>query len=801
MKKSTSSVFSAQIAAASVLALSSLAAPFSALAASDDPVSANASSLRTSDAERAQARGILLGDLHGSLGENKGVTRAEFAAMVARAFGLDTPRPASASYKDLSASSWASPAVEALRAKGWMSGSGSAFLPNAPVTQEQMAVVLAKALSLGETSVAIPGAGLSDADLVSASAWAREALKQSASAGLLGIYANGVKPGQAVLRGEAASAVLAASNLRPQTLESANETTVKLGGVTYGVAEPLRGLFAASNAQALAGAKVRGYVSNGILQSVYGLELNAAGSAAAEGQKEFGGNAVLDGGGSKVDGSVTVNGDFYTLNDLNVGGDLTISAKVGNDFFSSGLTVGGTTYVQGGDSNTVVFDNAKLDNMTVDKREVRVSLKSGTTLSEISVQSDASVEGDSDVKIPKLTLGEKALKVALDVSVQSLEVKGNSSLTIGQSAKIENLKLPSGADPSSVIANYSSVIGRIGSVNGQSTVRPVPVTLPAAENTNPAPSSPSVPQAPQIDKTALKAAIADAETAMKEAPVGGTVGTDYPELSYAALSDLHDQAQIVLDTVNVTQTALNEAAQKLIAETKKLRESKNYTQITRSLALTRDAYASLSAGTHAKQVSQAVYDKFQTGLADIESRNPNPFLLDEAAESELLDELISLAQEVNDNLIAWDVSKLEDAISHAEVTVTQYPVETTNKTLENLNVQLAAAKEKISAYQSGAPILLQKEIDNSVSILEGVTASHINKSNQNLPNPNLPNPNLPNPVPTPDPAPAPTPDATPTPDPAPTPNAGSTPNTDSAATNDPNSLVYNEESDSLEPIQ
>ncbi|CAM3301798.1 MULTISPECIES: S-layer homology domain-containing protein [Saccharibacillus] len=696
--------FSAKGATVSALAAAVLAFPFSAQASAPSDSSAQAPAVQApnaqvpttksaaapealtvpgTDVQRAQARGILTGDAQGSLAVNRGLTRAEFAVLVARSFGLDTTsKPSASSFKDLKTSSWASSAAEALLAKGWMTGSGSAFLPDAPVTQEQMAVVLAKALDLSATPVRIPGLGLAESDLAAASSWAAPALRQSAAAGLLGVYAQGVKPGRQVLRGEAASAVLAASNLQPQTIEAVQNGIVKLGGVAYAAAPELSGLFSAANAPALAGASAKLTIANGIVTQVRGLELNAAGRAADAGKPEFSGNLTLDGAGVKVHGAVTVNGDYFTLNKLEIGGDFTIGTQVKHDFSSTGLIVTGVTNIRGGDDNTVVFQSARLGQVVLDKTNVRMAALEGTKMAEINVRQNASIDGDESVTIPSIKIEKTASAVNLNATVDIFAVHENAMLSMGPRASIRDILIPQLAKLSDFVKDWNRVSDKFRLINGFEAF--VPAALPSAPQpstgtTTPAVTPPVVtppvvtppvvtpPVVTPVDpKASLKAAAADAGLALKEASVGEQVGADYPQLNHDALSLLLAQAQTALESDTFTQTQLNEAADKLANETKTLRASKNYTGLTRKLAVARAASSTLEIGTQPRQVSQAVYTSFYEDLSGLESQNPDPFVIEGDKEQQLTQSLVKLQQELEGNRFAWRFEELSAAIQAAE---------------------------------------------------------------------------------------------------------------------------------------
>ncbi|WP_172194827.1 S-layer homology domain-containing protein [Saccharibacillus qingshengii] len=660
--------------------------------------------------------------------------------LVARSFGLDMSKPSASSYKDLKTSSWASPAAEALRAKGWMQGSGSAFLPNAPVTQEQMAVVLAKALDLTNSPIENGAAALSDAQLASASVWAQAALKQSAKAGLLEGYTQGIEPGRKVLRGEAASAVLAASNLQLQAIEAVQDGIVKIGGVAYQVSQDLAGLFTAANAPALAGAKVNLTITNGTVTAVRTLDLKSAGTAAAQGQPEFGGNVALNGGGAKISGAVTVSGDFVTLNALEIGGDLTIASSVQHDFSSTGLIVKGTTHVLGGDDHTVVFRAAQLESVVLNKEQVRVELLESSKLKEMFVQKSASLEGDSSVRIPKLMLEPGVGFFNLNAPVIMMQTDGRLSLTLGRFASINNLLVTSILNPMSFITNFGVVRNQISLWNNApfSTALPsVPVPVTESVYTAPPVVVPPVvtppvvnPPAEPVDLAGLRQALADAELALEELPVGDLVGQSYPQKSQLEFKEVLIRSQAVLDDADATQSAVNEAASTLVSATQALRDSKNHTQITRALDSATVQYAVYQVGTAPRQISQSTYDTFWNGLADLKVRNPDPAVIDPDTEYLLLNELSKLKLSLEAQIIAWDYEPLQETVAKAQSALIDH--EGTLNSREPLQASIQASEDLLKLSQTEPWSIFQKTVNNRLDNLWKATEHHLDKNNKSL---------------------------------------------------------------------
>lgn len=114
------------------------------------------------------------------------VTRAEFATMLVHALGL-TSDAASAAFKDVKASNWfagtVGAAVKAKLVTGYTDGS---FKPNDPITREQMAVMVAKAIGAAGKTVPASGDALAKfTDKASISSWAQTSVSQAVEAKII----------------------------------------------------------------------------------------------------------------------------------------------------------------------------------------------------------------------------------------------------------------------------------------------------------------------------------------------------------------------------------------------------------------------------------------------------------------------------------------------------------------------------------------------------------------------------------------------------------------------------------------
>ncbi len=159
------------------------------------------------DVELLAARGLVEGVGPGVFAPNRALTRAEAAALLARFKGLEPAEPALPTFGDVRPGAWYYGAVEAAVRAGLLKGFGDGtFRPDATLTREQLAVVLAGLL--GKTEIPVPELPFVDAAQVSP--WAREAVKLVCARGLM----RGVSPERFAPKAEVTRAEIAACLVR-----------------------------------------------------------------------------------------------------------------------------------------------------------------------------------------------------------------------------------------------------------------------------------------------------------------------------------------------------------------------------------------------------------------------------------------------------------------------------------------------------------------------------------------------------------------------------------------------------------
>jgi hypothetical protein len=134
--------------------------------------------------EFASQLGIVEGNPNGEFQGSNNVTRAQFAAMIVRALGIDTTGE-EGSFSDTEGH-WADAYIRALHRIGIVNGTGNgAFNPNQEITRAEMAAILARVLNMSAPN------GASNFSDISGH-WAADNIEQLSQAGIV----NGVSDGK-----------------------------------------------------------------------------------------------------------------------------------------------------------------------------------------------------------------------------------------------------------------------------------------------------------------------------------------------------------------------------------------------------------------------------------------------------------------------------------------------------------------------------------------------------------------------------------------------------------------------------
>ncbi|WP_249865464.1 S-layer homology domain-containing protein [Paenibacillus konkukensis] len=439
------------------------------------------------------------------------IARQDFAVLIAKALQLDVSNPPStATFRDIPVVHYAFPYVEALvKANIFQGEEEGSFGEGKTLTREQLAVVLARAKQI---RAANNETGPDFADKDDISEWAKAAVQAVNKTGLMVGDGQQFAPKRPVTRQEMAEVVsrllhLPAGQEATGLIRSLAGDTVTVDQHTYAVGDSVKGILNEANRDVLDGAAVTFDTKDNTITKLTSLTLHKSGREPKEAEEEFGGNLVLDGQGNRIEGNLDIQADFITIRNLQVSGNFRIGDELKNDFYGKNLYVKGTTVINGGSSHTIVFDNASLDTVQINKQEVRVEAIGNTTTGDVVVSANATVTADPGVTIPKLTVTDGAANVEINANVSSLQLESSQPAVIGGSGNIQSITvsgtaavtiqttgtigklevtnkdvqitippgvqvqsivLPDGAAASDVIANYAAVSGQIGSVTSAS---------------------------------------------------------------------------------------------------------------------------------------------------------------------------------------------------------------------------------------------------------------------------------------------------------------------------------------------
>lgn len=460
-------------------------------------------------------KGVIGGYSDGTFQPDKAVTRAEAAKMLAYDLMLETIDTTSTSFNDVKNSDWFYQPVTALSQAGGIGGyENGTFRPQNTITRAEIASMLVKAYSLEGTT----NASQSPFQDVPKGSWYAGAVQTLIDHKITsGITTTKFAPDAKVTRKEIAAFISKVNTAKQNNNTSthiiekiADDNTITISGKTYAPAASLNGILNNNNGAVLQNAKIQFKENNGIITDITYLQINSSGQTS---DQEFSKNTTLDGNGNTINGKLEINANYVTVKNIIVSGDLEITSKLQNDFYSEKITVKGKTIVKGGDDNTVVFKDANLGIVDVQKKGVRVESKGQTSIKELVLSSDATIAADENIIIPKVTMNNGANLVQLDGYMNLVDMKNSDAATLKGTAvikelqvnsqstlslaitniigkvtvedgkialsadtSINDLQFPSAKKITDIVTNYESVKNNINNHNEQSNIKPTPET-------------------------------------------------------------------------------------------------------------------------------------------------------------------------------------------------------------------------------------------------------------------------------------------------------------------------------------
>lgn len=335
-------------------------------------------------------QGLIGGYKDGSFKPDASISRAEFIALVNRAFAFT--ESSESGFNDVSQNDWYYNEVLRAKAAGYIGGyQDGTIKPKNNINRQEVAAILSRLLNVGTDATGVNQ--FKDKDAIPQ--W---------SAGIIGGIVN---------KG-------------------------LMNGYSDGTFNPLKNTTRAEAVVILKRA-LEGKVESNIEE-----KKNVYNNAGTYGPEE---------GTETIKGNVEVTASGVTLKNMVIEGNLTIAKEVGNgEVFLKGVTVKGKTYVNGGGENSIHFEDTVLLTVIVNKADgtVRIVASGKTTVQEVTLQSSAKLEqiGAASAAFKAVTLSEalpKDSKVTLIGEFESVEILAVNIAVEVPRGVINNLKVAEGA--------------------------------------------------------------------------------------------------------------------------------------------------------------------------------------------------------------------------------------------------------------------------------------------------------------------------------------------------------------------
>ncbi|CAM4218607.1 S-layer homology domain-containing protein [Saccharibacillus endophyticus] len=443
--------------------------------------------------------GWIRGYADGTFRPDASITRAEFAALANRAFGLKGYAPTA--FSDVKASSWASKEVSAAVAAGYASGaSDGTFRPNEPITRQEAALMVVRLLKLTPDA----DAANAFADAASIPTWSKGAIGAAVESGIISGYSDRTyRPLKTASRSEAIAML---------------QNAIDKGSITYdraGTYGPQKGLAVAAGGVAIT-------IPNVVLQNTVVKGNLLLDKGIGEGDAELRNVTVL--GKTEVRG-----GGANSIHIVDSGvSDLIVNKQSGAvRTVAEGEADIGSTVVQGpaileeeGNRAAGFHDVELSENIPAGSN---VSLSGG--FDNLEVNSSGTSLNIPSGSVSSIVVSESAagltLNLAEGVTVQSLEL--NAPVTVTGQGIISSVRMSDSARAGSTFARAP--------LSG--------ATAPTTTLTNPADSSPNTP----VVRPPTNAELANA--------VSVRIGI-LPDLAALKLSDETAVKQVVASYENLT---------------------------------------------------------------------------------------------------------------------------------------------------------------------------------------------------------------------------------------------------------
>lgn len=421
--------------------------------------------------ESLASREIVNGYGDGTYRPYASITRAHAAKILALVLGLDTTNVQNPGFTDVKTTDWYYGSVAALANAGIMKGSGNTFKPSAKLTRAQMAKIFTIGFGFSEEPLKnnpFKDVQSNDWFVTYLPALIKNGITKGTTATTFSPYTNATRGQLAVfiLRSEIAS--------KPQTIQSEimniTNTSIELTNGTFTLTEDQRKWLNPNNLAALKGAIIKLDVKDSIVKKVVSLEITAQGRASEDTSNLYKNHLVFDGNGATLEGNLLVNGDYVSIENVTINGDLEIGKEVQNSFNADGVTVKGDTvisetaqavtslntsphyqlYLKFLAENPTVpmpvisFGNTNLQSVYITRSNtVILGLRSKTTIVELNMSSSTILQATPEIFIPKVIVtGGSTLTI--NATVNELIIHTTQTFTLNGLGSVQDVTIISG---------------------------------------------------------------------------------------------------------------------------------------------------------------------------------------------------------------------------------------------------------------------------------------------------------------------------------------------------------------------
>lgn len=333
--------------------------------------------------------GLAAGYQDGTFKPNNQITRAEFVALVNRAFEKQDP-DATADFSDVAPSNWFYAEVAAASAAGYVGGyQDGTFQPQNAISRQEAASMIARLLGLSSDAAE---ASFTDADAIGA--WAKGAVNAVAEGEIMGGYPDGsFGPARSITRAEAVVTLdraLGWGDALPTEYTEYDEAG------TYG---PESGVRTINDTVVVKAADV--VLQNLVIKEDLIIAEEVGDGDVTLNNVKVEGKTYVRGGGAD---SIHINGGEY--------GDIIVEKTVTGTLRIVAMdAVGVNVFVAESAANDVVILEGAFQSVTVQADGVKVSTEEGTTIEEFKIESDlkdVEVELAKDSIVTKMVLDSEA---------------------------------------------------------------------------------------------------------------------------------------------------------------------------------------------------------------------------------------------------------------------------------------------------------------------------------------------------------------------------------------------------------